>query len=53
MLVNVDPDSSDETHETVHETCEDVNRPTRTEKSCLTITNIPANVFISDKVKVV
>lgn len=55
MLVNVDPVSTDESHETVAETCEDVNsqnRSTRTERSCLTVTNVPASVFTSDKVKV-
>ncbi|CAB3977474.1 calcipressin-2 isoform X2 [Paramuricea clavata] len=51
MLVNVDPHSTDESHETVAETCEEMNRPTRTERSCLTVTNIPASVFTSDKVK--
>ena len=53
MLVNADPDLLDENHESVSDMSEDVNRQTRTERSCLTVTNIPANVFTSDKVKVV
>ena len=48
MLVNVEQDSP---NETLHELCKDANRSTRTEKSCLTVTNIPANVFTTDKLK--
>jgi hypothetical protein len=44
MLVNVDQDSTQESCTTID--------ATRTEKSCLTVTNIPANVFTSDKMKV-
>ena len=53
MLVNIEPDSNEENHESVVEICDDGNRSTRTEKSCLTVTNVPASVFTSDKVKVV
>ena len=52
MLVNADPDVLDENHESRSEMSENVNSQTRTERSCLTVTNIPANVFTSDKVKV-
>ena len=53
MLVNNDPDVRDENQESFIETSESVNKQTRTEKSCLTVTNIPVNVFTSEKVKVV
>ncbi|XP_028415232.1 calcipressin-2-like isoform X2 [Dendronephthya gigantea] len=49
MLVNIEPDPNEENHESGVEICENGNRSTRTEKSCLTVTNVPAIVFTSDK----
>ena len=50
MFVNTDQDLPNKSPETGQN---EQRSNTRTEKSCLTVTNIPANVFTSDKVKVV
>lgn len=53
MLANVKADSTNESNDSATQTCEDENTSNRTEKRCLTVTNIPVGVFTSEKVKVV
>lgn len=52
MLVNVEADSTDESNGSATKIHEDEDRSNRTEKRCLTVTNIPVGVFTSERVKV-